>query len=352
MTELDRIRAQYPPTDVLGLSVLGVHLRVHTNDARVAAGLGDYFAPYRSTDAAAGALPVFVIHGEPVYDPARMRDVPRGERSVKEATYDAADARIVLKRRTGVTIYIAEPEHYAVGDMTRDLHQAVNAISMVFTKAMLRRGYVMLHASAGLGEDGGIAFAAPSGTGKSTMALALLDDGYQFVTNDRLLVRPAGGVVEMVGVPKIPRVSPGTLLRLPKLTSRLPQEARLRYERMAPEVLWAVEEKREVPVDAVYGPGTLRLAGRLRIVYVLQWKPGGTGWEVRPLEGEERTMALRRMSKGMGVYDPHPPAPGEPQRLLDAVGGTIPVHAVTGAVDIPGLRAFILDRSVRHAPCS
>lgn len=207
---------------------------------------------------------------------------------------------------------------------------------------MVKRGYVMLHASAALAEAGGVAFAAQSGAGKSTMALALVEEGYRFVTNDRLLVRPDPGRVEMVGLPRIPRVNPGTLLRLSRLTALLPQEARRRYERLSPDALWATEEKRDVEVDRIFGPGTFQLTGRLGIIYVLAWHRGKGMWEVRPLDLGARRAALRRMAKQVGVLDPHPPSQEAQEAVLDTIAEAIPACEVTGQPDVGALRAFII----------
>jgi HprK-related kinase B len=344
MIEIGEIRRRYPPTTVLTFSFLGVALSVETNDARVASGLERYFAPFRARVPVREALPIYVLQGTPIYDSHLLDDVARGGpgRTVKEAFYDVPGGRIVVKRRTGMIVYIAEPEHYVVGDVVRNLNQAANVISMVFAKAMLRRGYVMLHASAALGEEGGVAFAAQSGAGKSTMALALVEAGYQFVTNDRLLVRLDNGQVEMVGVPKIPRVNPGTLLRLSRLTSLLPQEARRRYEHMSPDALWATEEKRDVEVDRIFGQGTFQLTGRLRVVYLLAWGHGEAGWEVRPLDPDVRRAALRRMVKRVGVQDLQPPVPAAQEAALDMIADRIPVYEVSGQPDVGALRAFIV----------
>jgi len=354
MIEIDEIRCRYPATDLLTFRFLGVALSVHTNDARVTSGLARYFAPFRASVPARETLPIYVLQGTPIYDPLLLDDVaPRAPgRTVKEAFYDVPSGRIVVKRRTGVVVYIAESEHYIVGDLVRNLNQAANAISMVFAKAVQRRGYVMLHASAALGEEGGVAFAAHSGSGKSTMALALVEAGYQFVTNDRLLVRLDKGQVEMVGVPKIPRVNPGTLLRLSRLSSLLPQEARRHYEHMSPDVLWAAEEKRDVEVDRIFGPGTFQLTGRLRIVYVLAWRPGGAGWEVHPLDFAARCAALRQMAKQVGVQDPHPPARAVQETALDAIAAAVPVCEVTGQPDVGALTASIVGPRRSHVTSS
>ena len=60
----------------------------------------------------------------------------------------------------------------------------------------------------------GIGIAARAGAGKSTLALHLLSSGLSFVSNDRLLIKAGASGPELAGIPKMPRVNPGTLLNL------------------------------------------------------------------------------------------------------------------------------------------
>src|SRR5262249_30099057 len=266
-------------------------------DARVPSRLAAFFAPYVPPDDVSGPPSLYVLVGDPIFAPPRLRDVGRGGtgRAPKEAFYDTPSGRVVLKRRTGVAIYVAEPDHFIVGNLVRHVNQAGNAGIMIFAKAMIRRGYVMLHASAVLGPSGGVGFAAGSGAGKSTMALALVEQGYRFITNDRLLVRAVSGRAEMAGVPKLPRINPGTIVKLPGLKDMVPPGVREQYKRLAPSALWALEEKRDVDVDVLFGPGTRQLSGVLRVLYFLRWDPDGEGWGVRPLDAGARLAALRRL---------------------------------------------------------
>jgi HprK-related kinase B len=345
MSELTSILHAYRSDAAVGLEIAGVSLRVRTNASALHDRLQRYFRAYLVADPGPDAAEVALFSGRPVYDPARMVDVPPRSRAdtVKEAFYDAPDARVVLKRRTGVVIYVAEPRHYVVGDLEANFNQAVNAITMVFAKAMLQRGYVMLHASAILGEGGGIAFASPSGSGKSTLALMLVDRRQHLVSNDRLFVRPTPGGAEMVGVPKRPRVNPGTLLRIARLTRLLGAEERMRYQPLPPERLWTLEHKHDVDVDEIYGPGTVRLRGALRAVFLLRWSPHNRGWSVHTLPPEERLGALVQTMKGVGVYDVAPPNPAAQRAVLSAVCETVSVYEVFGRADLDRLAALVLE---------
>jgi HprK-related kinase B len=349
MDELASVRRTYRPDHALGLMIGGVPIALYTNAPRIAERLGDYFAPYATAQVPDNAPAVHLIQGEPVFDPARLRDVPRRlrEQGVKEAFYDAAGFRVVVKRRTGVTIYIAEPGHYVAGDLVRNFNQAVNLVMTVYAKEMLRRGYIMLHASAIVGAFDGVAFASASGFGKSTVALALVERHQHLVTNDRLFVRSTdAGTVEMAGVPKKPRVNPGTLLRIQSLSPLVTEEERTRYTAMPPETLWALESKHDVDVDALYGPGTTRLSGVLRAIFLLRWSPLDRGWNVRTLPQGDRAQALEPLLKTAGVYDPAPPQAAKQQQLLRGIADAVAVYDVRGRADVDRLADLVLERAL------
>lgn len=349
MDELASVRRTYRPDHALALRIGDVPIGLYAGAAQIAARLRDYFAPYLTAAVPRDAPAVHLVLAEPVYDAARLRDVPRRmrEQGVKEAFYDGDGVRVVVKRRTGVAIYVAEPEHYVAGDLTRNFNQVVNLIMTVYAKSMLRRGYIMLHASAIMGAYDGVAFASASGFGKSTVALALVERHQHLVTNDRLFARAAGdGTVEMVGVPKKPRVNPGTLLRIQSLTPLVSDEERARYGSMRPEELWAIERKHDVDVEALYGPGTMRLSGRLRAVFLLRWSPLDRGWNVRTLPAGDRAAALEPLLKTAGVYDLAPRSPAEQHLVLRGVADGVAVYDVRGRADVDRLADLVLERAL------
>lgn len=348
MDELASVRRTYRPDHALGLMVGGVPVALYSNAPRVVERLREYFAPYATPRIAPDAPVVHLVHGEPVYDAARLRDIPRRlrEQGVKEAYYDADGFRVVVKRRTGVTVYVVEPDHYVVGDLARNFNQAVNLVMTVYAKEMLRRGYVMLHASAIVGALDGVAFASASGFGKSTIALALVERHQHLVTNDRLFVRASNGAVEMVGVPKKPRVNPGTLLRIQSLSPLVTEEERARYASMTPEQLWSIESKHDVDVDALYGPGTTRLSGLLRAIFLLRWSPLDRGWNVRTLPPGDRVAAIEPLLKTAGVYDLRPSPAAQQQQLLRDVAAAVAVYDVRGRADVDRLADLVLERAL------
>jgi HprK-related kinase B len=191
----------------------------------------------------------------------------------------------------------------------------------------------MIHASAVAG-DRGIAFAGASGVGKSTMALALIDRGYRFVTNDRLLVRAWGDRVDMVGLPKMPRVNPGTVLRLPRLSGLVAD--RSRYDAMDRRDLWALEEKRDVRIPEVFGSDP-QPQGALDEVYVLGWTLGGGGPRMRRLAGFELAAHLWEVVRSTGVFDLRAEPRAAWNQALAMAASRVRGFEVRGGVDVAWL---------------
>jgi HprK-related kinase B len=132
----------------------------------------------------------------------------------------------------------------------------------------------------------------------------LMSSGWSFASNDRLLIqgsREHGP--EMVGIPKMPRVNPGTLLHNPDLQGILPRERRAALAELPAAELWSLEEKYDVPIDAVYGRGRCRYRAPLGGLLVLTWthdSPEPTRFE--PAQLEARPDLLELIMKSPGVF--------------------------------------------------
>jgi HprK-related kinase B len=333
------------------LRFVDVPIRVQTNDAEVEAGLRAYFGRHVTSEDALPAAVVRLIQG--ALDPGGLFvDVPRGAgKKVKEAVQDVPGARYVLKRTTGVLMGLWPGHAFAAGELRAHLNQPINLINACFAKTVLRRGHVLLHASAVAWNGRVAALAGPPGAGKSTSALHLVEAGYRFVSNDRLLVHPQPRVVEAVGYPKMPRVNPGTLVHHPRLVALLSDDERRRYTALAPDALWDLEEKRDVDLEAAYGPGTVELSGNLQALVLLKWSRGGQGLSVRRLEAAEALANLPLFYKDLGAFDLDRPArrDGQVERLsrFAELLGRVTVVEVTGAPDFEALVDVVGDLLAR-----
>jgi HprK-related kinase B len=324
----------------LGLAVNGVELEATTNDPEVWEGLRRYYAPW-VTSVSLPAVRVRLIQGQ-VAPRGRFQDLVRSDgKRVKEAVQDLGDGRLILKRATGVVMGLWPGHAFAVGDLKTNLNQAINLLNACYAKIVLDRGYALLHASAVSRKGQAVVLAGTPGAGKSTAALHLVEAGFHFVSNDRVLARPHGDRVEAWGYPKQPRVNPGTLLGHRRLSALLTADERTALEAMDRDRLWNLESKRDVDLDAIYGPGTMDLCGEARALVLLCWRRDGSGFSMERLGAKAALERLAIFRKDLGAFDldrapTTPPTRAELdgyRALLEAV----PVFEVTGRVDFRAL---------------
>jgi HprK-related kinase B len=328
----------------LWLRFVDVTVHVATNAPEVRDALARYYAPYLWGPSRGPALRVRLVQG-PV-EPARgFRDVVRGGKRVKEAVLDLGVGRLILKRQTGVVMGLWPGQAHAAGDLGTNLNQAVNLVNAGYAKVVMSRGYRLLHASAVLRDDRAVVLAGVPGAGKSTAALHLVEAGFRFLSNDRVLARAVGEGVAVLGYPKQPRVNPGTLLTHPRLVDLLCPEDRQALGAMDRRALWDLERKCDVDLDAIYEPGTVRLSGTMRALVLLAWRLDGQGLDVHRLDPAEARSRHGIYAKDLGVFDlDRSPfaSDGEDGRYDDLLA-RVPVFEVTGAPDFRALVSLVGD---------
>jgi HprK-related kinase B len=332
----------------VGLQVGGVSLEIVTNEPEVATALARYYAPWIAPVTAPSAR-VRLIQG--AFDVrGSFTDLVRADgKRIKEAVQEMAGGRLILKRATGVVMGLWPGHAFAAGDLRANLNQAINLVNACYAKTVLDRGHVLLHA-AGVSRHGrAVVLAGPPGAGKSSAALHLVDAGFRFLSNDRVLARPDAARIDALGYPKQPRVNPGTLLGHPRLSALLEPDERQALEAMEPAAQWALERKRDVDLDAIYGAGTVELRAEMRALVLLRWRRDGDGLRVERLAPAVALQRLEVYRKDLGAFDLDR-APGAPATAAELQGyralvAAVPVLEVAGRVDfraLVGLVAAIL----------
>jgi HprK-related kinase B len=311
-------------------------ISVTSNDGPLISELADYFRAFLAQGEVEADIHVSV-HQAPVPD-FGGGFVPRapepGKTKIKEEYRDLPDGRIVRKRATGVAFVFGPGDNLALGPCRENLNQVVNFINNRFLDRKLREGGLLGHASGVARDDAGLALAGSSGSGKSTLALQIVSRGADFVSNDRLVLqRSEGSGLRMTGVPKLPRVNPGTIVNNPSLSGLLTLEERESYESRSREELWGLERKYDVPVDRCFGPGRFRLIAPLRVLAVLNWdRRSGHQVRFRRVDPSRREDLLRLLAKSPGLFSTAAdavPALQDYASLLTPV----PVYEVTGGTD-------------------
>lgn len=262
-----------------------------------------------------------------------------GKTRIKEEYVDFPDGRVVRKRLTGMHFLFSGERHLAIGPCLSNPNQVINFVNNRFIQWQLNRRNLLCHAAAVARDARGLAMAGFSGMGKSTLALELMGRDLVFISNDRLMIRRDDrGALQMLGVPKLPRINPGTVLNNPYLESVMPEDEREQVERLSPQELWDLEQKYDVFIDECFGQGKYRLGAEMVGLVLLNWQRDGAPLTVARVDLDGRRDLLGAFSKEVGLFfqrDPRTPEPRfEPGNYIDVMGAC-PVFELSGGVDFP-----------------
>jgi len=315
---------------------------VLSNSPSLTATLGHYSRLF-ATDTSACDETIHAYECDAVDWGLEYRDWARapGKVGKKEQVSDLADGWVVRKVRTGMQFALGAGHRVAAGPCTANFNQIVNFVNAAFMSHRLNRGWVLCHAAAVARESGSVAIAGVSGAGKSTLALHAMNSGLSFVSNDRLLIKRTvpNGALEMTGVPKHPRINPGTALANPSLRSLVAPARQAQLQAMPRDELWSLEDKYDADVGDRFG-GRWTPRSRTRGLIILNWSPRDSS----PAKAREVDLATRPDLWPTVVKHPGPlhvdrlgeraantvDVASEP--YLEALSG-IPVVEVTGGVD-------------------
>jgi HprK-related kinase B len=340
-----------PAPHTLALSFAGVPIRVRTNEPDIRERLSSYFHPFVIGDAATPLADVSLVQGPAPIDGEFVDVLRTGGRRPKEATREVPGGRLILKTVTGVLIGLWPGGAFAAGDIRANLNQGINLVNNCFAKVVLRRGHVLLHASAVSRNRRTVVLAGPPGAGKSTSALHLVEAGFHCLSNDRVLAKPMPDTVEALGYPKQPRVNPGTLLGHPRLSALLAPPDRAVLAALPAGELWDLERKCDVDLDRIYGDGTVELTGEMKALILLRWRRDGTGLGIRRLTVKEGIDALPLVYKSLGAFDldREPAAPVTEKELerYRELFGRVALVEITGKVDFKALVGIVDDLLAR-----
>jgi HprK-related kinase B len=262
--------------------------------------------------------------------------IPWSEKG-KESFLDLPSGRLVRKTRTGVSISIQEDSWSSVwtmrGPVSHNFSQLVNMVGNAYGLHLMDLGGSMIHASAVCDAAGRtIAVMGQSGMGKSSVAVRLMEQGFDYISNDRVILEPylTEERVEAHGLPKLPRVNPGTLLDGDKTRFILDPASQNRYSALPREELWKVEEKYDIEVEKVLGRRWV-LSGDLRVALVLNWRHGGDGLRLQRLTPSQALTELKLVAKTFGVFDMR--LVSRTEAALAETARRVPVYRVTGRPD-------------------
>jgi HprK-related kinase B len=197
----------------------------------------------------------------------------------------------------------SERHRIAAGPCRKYDNQVINFINSQYMNWLQNRGWLICHAAGLVYRGKCLGIAGFSGGGKSTLMLQLLDnDEVSYLTNDRLFIHAGSGQIMARGIPKLPRINPGTIVHNQKLHSLIPAEQREALLQLPAGELWELEEKYDVHIDRVYGPGRIMPEAPLAAFLILDWQRGSE----MELEVERVDLAARHDLLGALMKSPGP----------------------------------------------
>lgn len=310
--------------------------RVESNSAPFIDGLKKYFKDFIHSVDKIDFNVVAIQENRPnVQLPFVEKEPSEAGKSLKEEFFNLEDGRVVRKVRTGMVFIFGSGINLALGDCEGLDNQVINFINNRFIEFKLKDGHHLFHASALKSVKRGLAICGFSGAGKSTLCLRMMDNGFDFVSNDRLLVRRGekNGLV-MFGVAKHPRINPGTIVHNEKLQCILSPEERSEYLAMDPAELWPLEKKYDALIDEVYGENKFVLNGDLDGLVILNWKrENEEATSISKVDLNDRPDLHGAFMKSAGLFTgPNDELDRSAASYLELMDG-LTVFEVTGKVD-------------------
>ncbi|QDT04008.1 hypothetical protein K227x_23940 [Rubripirellula lacrimiformis] len=311
------------PSVVLDLD--GFRLEVRSNSRQLLDRLRDYFA--HAVVVGGGEVVLYAIEGPSTdlgFAYQHWRREP-GKSGRKDAYLDLVSAdsvgpettgdgnsnrrpsigRLVLKVRTGMLFLQSDSHRIVRGGCVLNDNQVINFVNCQLMNRLQLRGAVICHASAIVLGQRALAIAGFSGGGKSSLMLRMLTEpGTKFLTNDRLFLEPdSSGGVCAIGVPKLPRINPGTILSLPTLSPILDQAQRDQFAALPADQLWDLEQKYDVDITGLFGADRIASRSPMTDLLVLNWRRDSqSDCQIQRVDLHQRPELLEAIIKSPGPF--------------------------------------------------
>lgn len=282
-------------------------LALHANSSSLLETIAKYFSHIVVHDTSEQAdIEVIAIDGPNPELALPFRDWPReqGKQGRKDAIFDLNDARLVHKVRTGLMFLQRQQRPIAAGRLSSHPNQLINFINSQHMNQLQQQGWLICHAAGLTVGEHGLGIAGFSGGGKSTLMLHLMEAEHAcYVTNDRLFIRQQGAGVTMTGIPKLPRINPGTIVHNPRLRKLLSQRELDYLQSLPAAELWHLEQKYDAHINDLYGPQRIVESGALRDLIILNWgHDRDEATQLREVSLSERRELLHAIMKSPGPF--------------------------------------------------
>lgn len=268
---------------------------------------------------------------------------------IKDEYFDFSDGRIIRNLASRVSFILTMYRNIAFGPCIDNLNQIVGFINNRYIEFMLARDGLLFHSSGVCHNGYGMAFSGFSGMGKSTLALKMMGyDDINFVSNDRLILMAEEDDQYMYGVPKMPRINPGTVVNDDNLKKLLDSREMAEFMGMPKNKLWHWEQKYDAPIDRVYGKRRFKLRSRIRSFVILNWTMDGGSFDINEIDLTKRMDLFPAFSKGPGLFYfslVHQYKTPSFEDYIDGLSG-VNIFEIIGGVDFDGAAAVC--RGILH----
>jgi len=337
---------------VLYLKLGECKLRLNSNSEALIKQLQHYFSHVVSAPADPDIDIIAIERDAPQLD-IEFTDWKRepGKTGRKDSYYDFPGGRLVRKVRTGMLFLQSEQSAIAAGPCEQYDNQVINFINAQYMTWLQQRDWLICHASGLVYKGQTLGIAGFSGGGKSTLMLHMMDNpDISYLTNDRLFIRSHGDSNDAVGIPKLPRINPGTILHNPRLQALIPAQQREALLNLPKEELWELEQKYDVLIDELYGPDRITPQAPLGAFLILNWQRDSS----QPVKLDRVSLAERGDLLGTIMKSPGPfyqYADGsffqdetafDESAYLDILG-RVPVYEASGGIDFGRLAQLSLE---------
>ena len=268
---LEQAKAQCVET--LFLDFDGFIVKFNTNSFSLVQELRDYYRHFLTDQVARVDRLVLGLQTDADLIPSEhwvVKQPDPGKSKIKEHLLFVDSGKVVRKVLTGVHLFFIGHDRICAGPLEANPNQVVNFINNMHLDRMLETEGQLFHASGVCSGSVGLGMAGQSGKGKSTLALRLLQQGLDLVSNDRLVVQDAGDGLHMLGIAKYPRVNPGTVIHQPELIDIVSPEDLQRYQAMGRDELWDLEEKYDAFVEPAFNCA-FKLTANMKMFVMLDW---------------------------------------------------------------------------------
>lgn len=336
----------------LDLALGGCTLRLRSNSAGLIEKLETYFAHVVVPNEGDSDLDVIAIErGAPDLG-VEFKDWTRAPDKIgrKDAYLDLENGRLVQKVRTGMVFLQSETQRIAAGPCLQYDSQVINFINAQYMNWLQHRGWLICHAAGLVYQGAALGIAGFSGGGKSTLMLRQLDRAeVSYLTNDRLFIRTEDGITQAAGVPKLPRVNPGTIVHNSKLHGLISAEMRKSLLALPRDELWHLEDKYDVYLEQMYGPNRIVTDAPLAGFLILNWRRNTDEQPVvEQVDLAKRRDLLAAIMKSPGPFYQYPDGSFyrdttklDEEAYLDALLG-VRIYEARGGVDFDAATEFCL----------